>query len=179
MNNFKKFTHISIATLAGFGISSGAFALEGDASGENSWVRTQMTDSAKSAETLHSSGASTNGAAFTCTGGKLNLVIAMEPQDIGEYVKDDIKSKRRITRTMSLLINGKNVERTPWTLNKKAGLATPLNRTTPSKVYNATIRGDEVSISRSASKPPVVLNLPAVNADFADFGGPCGIGNNK
>lgn len=191
MSIFKKITQITAITLIGASAATYAVAAEGDEmEASNGWVHQVLEETAAAkqnrggrtyvpSELLYADRSDTNSAAFLCTGKKLSLIVSLEPQDMSNILDADGQSRRSIERTMSLYINGENVDRAPWKINTGAEFAVPVNQRTVKKVYNAAIRGDKVELLRKSSQPKTLVDLPKINNDFANFGAPCGIGNNR
>lgn len=191
MSIFRKTMQLAAITLIGSSAAATAIAVEGETpSSAGGWVYQELEESlaAKKArggrtyvpsELLYADRTDTNSAAFICAGKKLSLIVSMEPQDMSEILNSEGSSRRALKRTMSLYINGENVDRAPWMIKSGSNIAAPVNQRTVKKVYNASIRGDKVELLRKSSEPKTEIALPKINNDFAGFGAPCGIGNNK
>jgi len=115
--------------------------------------------------------------AFVCGYGDLNFRIQVEPGDIYQTIRTNLrdtyekKSNPRRTFRPKIQIAGEEAEKAKWIEGKRDQLVMPLEFKTTAQLYNATIRGQEVRFARK--KKVMILNLPKPNYDFKEFGESC------
>lgn len=116
--------------------------------------------------------------AFTCINELLTVSVAYKPLDLKDFIKNHRTSRRWKTRMAEVTIDGELQKMNSWTYLPKYGVAISRKRSDGAKLYNAAIRGQSVIFDFDFKKP-VELILPKPNMDFAEFGGPCGMGKYK
>ena len=116
--------------------------------------------------------------AFTCINELLTVSVAYKPIDMKDFIKNHRTSRRWKTRRAEIEIDGKLQKMNDWTYLPKYGIVISRKRSDGAKIYNAAIRGQTVTMDFDFKKP-IELILPKPNIDFAEFGGPCGMGKYK
>ena len=76
------------------------------------------------------------------------------------------------------MINGEKVSYNQWTYVPKNKVLLARKQSDTNAIYNAVVKGDEVSIKVSGMKM-VKLNLPSKDDAFAEFGGAGNLGRNR
>lgn len=114
---------------------------------------------------------------FACINNTFAITTSTEPVDFKAFMKENRKGRKKQIIGPKVFIAGKQIKTRGWIHVKDTKVMLAGGESTRRKIYNAAIRGDSVRIE--FKKFDFNLNLPKPNADFAEFGGACGLGNNK
>jgi len=155
-------------------ISVGAVA---HADAESTWA-VEDVGNTRGNEFLYSTASDTETLAFFCTGGKLQSVIALDPQNMANVLEGLRNNSRSVGKFITLEIDDENISKQKWGLNKKMGVVITPKQSLTIKLYNAAVQGKTIKIKRRGEDTKTIYT-PTTNAAFADFGGACGIGRNK
>ncbi|PHR94454.1 MAG: hypothetical protein COA69_02340 [Robiginitomaculum sp.] len=117
------------------------------------------------------------GMLFSCQNNKLRAAISLTPQNWEEAMQKS--SRRSKTRDVKMTLDGgETVSLGKFVFKPTLQTLTARNRKQAVRLYNAAIKGQDITISMAA-KNSVTISLPKPNQMFADFGGQCGIGKYK
>jgi len=116
--------------------------------------------------------------AMTCINEVFTVAVAYKPLDLKDFIVNHRTSRRWRTRKVEMTIEGELQKMNEWTYLPKFGVAIPRKKSDRAKVYNAAIRGQSILLNMDF-RESIKLILPKPNTEFAEFGGACGMGNNK
>lgn len=128
------------------------------------------------AESLYSGNATTKGnVAFACYTGNFGVNIAIDAVDLGTLIANPPESTQRKAKRLTMTVDGEEMKSQVWVYMPKMGVYRARTQLAAAKVYNAVILGQDVAI-KAPGKDNLVLNLPALDDEFQDFGAGCGMG---
>ena len=142
-------------------------------------VQKEMRGVIQKAEGVYSGSAATPGnVAFTCYAGTFTVNVALDEIDVGTLFIGTPDSSRRKIKRADMKIDGTRIKSSDWIYMPAMKVYMARKRSTAAKLYNAVIRGSEVTL-KSGGSDYVPLNLPKVDRAFQNFGSECGLGRNK
>ena len=116
-------------------------------------------------DSIYTSGQTEPGVALLCSENLLRVRFATEAVDMRSAISEYPKSARQVTGR--LLLNDEEATRDLWAFFPRQRILAPPDRPTAAKIFNATIRGDQVEID--AGRYEVRYGLPPVDDVFRDF----------
>lgn len=117
---------------------------------------------------------------FICYNGAFTVRVAdgpgLMPELIAQEVTDvyDAKGNPRRTFRPSIHVAGERAPRQKWIENFDDTLVMPTEQKHANQLYNAAVRGQDVTFERKG-KFSATLALPPVDRAFRDFGKGCGM----
>lgn len=142
-------------------------------------VKKEAKKKSFAAETIFTNLPDTQGnIAITCVNSLMTVMVAYEAIDMDDFVRNNRTSKHWRTRKIAMKIDGKQQRLHNWTYLPKLGVLLPQKKSDRSKIYNAAIRGQTITVGADFKKS-ITLNLPKPNTYFAQFGSACGLGNGR
>ncbi len=128
-------------------------------------------------ETIHTSTSDNTAVAFICSGTQLRASIATENNSAGMVLEKWSKDRTRMSKKVTLSVNGEAVDTSTWRISRKYNIYTTLKRPITVQLYKAAMNGEAVSFQREG-KEAISITFPAPDDVFNEFGRDCGVGDN-
>ncbi len=145
-----------------------SFAVEGTE--ERDWRQLKIRffvdgEESEIIDSIYTSGQAEPGVALLCSENLLRVRFATEAVDMRSAISEYPRTARQVTGR--LLVNGEEATRDLWAFLPRQRILAPPDRPTAAKIFNATIKGDQVEID--AGRYEVRYGLPPVDDVFRDF----------
>lgn len=110
------------------------------------------------------------GVMLLCQGGRFDSYFSLEGYDF-QQTRDWVPGRQR-SQKGNLYIEGERADRSDWIFLPDLQVAKPISENVSRKLYNAIVKGQEVSFQVSV-KDETELALPPVDDNYRDFAQTC------
>lgn len=114
---------------------------------------------------------------FLCLNGKLRAAVSTSGIEGSDILSTNAESRRRISRDVTIQIDGKSNHTSEWRINPRAEIMVTPTRKEAVALYKAAATGKKISVQRKG-KQKFDFVLPKPTDEFMAFGGACGVGSN-